>query len=251
MRVIWLDEVDSTNSYLSREGGEMEAPAMVIARRQTTGRGQRGNAWESAPGENLTFSVLLRPQGVRAIEQFSISEATALATVDLLARHDITAKVKWPNDIYVGDKKICGILIRHSLSGAEISSSILGVGVNINQTEFLSDAPNPVSMKQLTGISYPIEALAAEMQECLQLRLDMIYDRTRREALHEEFLSRLWRGDGAPHPFADTASGERFLAVIEGIDLTGVMTLRLPDGSARDYRFKEVTFLPADGFETN
>lgn len=243
MRMIWLDEVDSTNAYLSREGSSIDAPAMVIARKQTAGRGQRGNSWESAPGENLTFSVLIRPAGVRANEQFAISEATALAVADFLERHEIAAKVKWPNDIYVGDKKICGILIRHSLTGAEISWSILGVGVNINQTEFVSDAPNPVSMKMLTGIAYLLEPLADEMRECLQRRLEMIHDAKQRKELHEEFISRLWRGDGALHPFADTATGENFQATIDDIDPTGVMTLRLPDGSRRGYRFKEVTFM--------
>lgn len=243
MEVIKIGEVDSTNSYLEREGVKLKAPVMVIAERQSSGRGQRGNYWESASGKNLTFSILFCPESFRAVEQFSISEATSLAVVDFLKLHGAEAKVKWPNDIYVGDRKICGILIQHSLMGSNISQSILGVGININQTEFVSDAPNPVSLRQLTGETYILESLTAEIAECMESRLRQIYGMRHRMALHEEFMCNLWRGDGSFYPFCDTASGENFNAAIDGIDLEGVMTLRLKDQSARSYRFKEVSFL--------
>ncbi len=242
MKIIRLDEVDSTNSYLTREAQTLQAPVMVVADSQTAGRGQRGNSWESIPGENLTFSVLFRPVEFRAVEQFSISEATALAVVDFLANYGIKATVKWPNDIYVGDKKICGILIQHSLTGCEISYSILGIGVNINQAQFFSDAPNPVSLKQITGQTYNLANMANEISECIERRLGMIYGSDLRMNLHNEFMSNLWRGDGEYYPFIDTASGEKFDAAIDGIALDGVLTLRLGDDSIRSYRFKEVMF---------
>lgn len=243
MRVIALQEVDSTNSYLEREGDRIEDTVLVTAFSQTAGHGQRGNGWESAPGENLTFSVLCHHGSFRAADQFSISEATALAVVDFLALHGVDAKVKWPNDIYVGDRKICGILIKHSLMGNEISHSILGVGININQTEFFSDAPNPVSIKQITGETYNLESLTLEIAQCLEHRLEMIYGEQNRLNLHDEFMLKLWRGDGNPHPFRDTATSEYFEAIIDGISLDGVLNLRLPDSSLRSYRFKEVSFL--------
>ncbi len=243
MQIITLNEVDSTNSYLEREAPEIKETVMVVARNQTAGHGQRGNGWESAPGENLTFSVLYHPESYRATSQFAISEATALAVVDLLALHGIEAKVKWPNDIYVGDKKICGILIQNSLMGNEISHSILGVGININQTKFLSDAPNPISLKQLTGESYELESLTPEIAQCLENRLKLIYGESNRGRLHNEFLGKLWRGDEAFYTFCDTASGENFEATIDGIAPDGVLTLRLHDDTTRDYRFKEVSFI--------
>lgn len=243
MRIITLHEVDSTNSYLEREASQIDDTVMVTAYSQTSGHGQRGNGWESAPGENLTFSVLYHPESFRAIDQFSISEATALAVADFLALHGVEAKVKWPNDIYVGDKKICGILIKHSLMGSEISHSILGVGININQTKFVSDAPNPVSIKQLTGETYNLEALTGEIARCLEHRLEMIYGEQNRIALHEEFIRNLWRGDGSFHPFSDTATGEIFEAVIDNIGPDGVLALRHRDSSLRLYSFKEVSFL--------
>lgn len=243
MKTVKLQEVDSTNSYLEREGATMEAPVLVTAERQTAGRGQRGNCWESEPGKNLTFSVLYRPTDYRASEQFSISEATALAVADFLRLHGVEASVKWPNDIYVGDRKICGILIKHTLTGMHINSTILGIGININQTEFLSDAPNPVSLKALTGMEYDLDELTALASKCIEKRLSGIYGLRHRTELHSEFMSRLWRGDGKPYPFQDTASGEVFQAAIDNIDLDGVLTLRLSDGSTRCYRFKEIAFL--------
>ncbi|MDE6023615.1 MAG: biotin--[acetyl-CoA-carboxylase] ligase, partial [Muribaculaceae bacterium] len=132
MEIIHLEEVDSTNAYIKREAAGLEAPVMVVARSQTAGRGQRGNTWESEPGKNLTFSVLIRPDSFPAISQFSISEATALAVSDFLRLNNIDSKVKWANDIYVGDRKICGILIQHSLAGFNIGYSVLGIGINVN-----------------------------------------------------------------------------------------------------------------------
>ncbi|MCM1489650.1 MAG: biotin--[acetyl-CoA-carboxylase] ligase [Muribaculum sp.] len=243
MKIIKLEEVDSTNSYLQREASSIKENVMVLARCQTAGRGQRGNGWESAPGENLTFSVLYHPGSFRAIDQFSISEATSLAVVDLLSIHGVNAKVKWPNDIYVGDKKICGILIHNTLMGSDISYSILGVGININQTEFVSDAPNPVSLKQLTGYTYDLEVLTTEMVSKLECRLEMICGLRNRSLLHDEYVCNLWRGDASFHPFCDASTGAMFEACIDNIDSEGVLTLKLRDGSTRCYRFKEVSFV--------
>lgn len=243
MKFLHLDEVDSTNEYVMREAPALEAPVMVVAHTQTAGQGQRGNTWESAPGQNLTFSVFYRPVGLPPMAQFSMSEAVALAVVDLLAVHGIEAKVKWPNDIYVGDRKICGILIRHSIMGDSISYSVIGAGINANQTVFLSDAPNPVSMRQLTDTSYSLPELEAEMAELFERRLDRISDPAYRSALHEEFKRKLWRGDGGFYTFADTATGERFQAQIADIAPHGPITLQRPDGSLHTYAFKEISFI--------
>ena len=176
------------------------------------------------------------------MSQFSMSEAVALAVVDFLAAHGIESKVKWPNDIYVADSKICGILIRHSVIGQYVSSSVIGVGINVNQTLFLSDAPNPVSMQQISGDSYDLELLEKEISSAIERRLDSIASKKQRIALHDEFMRNLWHGDGEMYPFTDLASGERIMARIEDIALHGPLTLRLHDGSSRTYAFKEVTF---------
>lgn len=242
MKILYLEEVDSTNSYIMRNVRELEAPVMVTAYRQTAGQGQRGNSWEAEPGKNLTFSIFYRPVELPPMAQFAMSEAVALSVVDFLAAHGIEAKVKWPNDIYVGDKKICGILIRHSIMGTFVSYSVIGVGIDVNQTEFFSDAPNPVSMKQITGKNYDLPQLENEIAEILERRLEGITDQDSRESLHKKFMQDLWRGDGYMYPFADTATGESFMARIENIAPHGPISLRLCDGSLRTYAFKEVTF---------
>ncbi|MDE7420423.1 MAG: biotin--[acetyl-CoA-carboxylase] ligase [Muribaculaceae bacterium] len=242
MEIIKLEKVDSTNAYIMRNVEELESPVMVVAHTQTAGQGQRGNSWEAEPGNNLTFSIFYRPYQLPPMAQFSMSETVALAVVDFLGVHGIEAKVKWPNDIYVGDKKICGILIRHSIMGGYVSYSVIGVGIDVNQTVFLSDAPNPVSMKQITGETYALSQLENEIAHIMGDRLKLILTEEDRRELHKEFMGKLWRGDGKLYPFTDTASGETFKARIEGIAMHGPMSLRLEDGSARVYAFKEVAF---------
>lgn len=243
MEIIHLEEVDSTNSYIVRESDRLQAPVMVIAHAQTAGQGQRGNSWESESGKNLTFSVFYRPADLAPMQQFAMSEAVALAVTDFLGMHGINAKVKWPNDIYFEDRKICGILIRHSIMGECIEWSVIGVGINVNQTHFLSNAPNPVSMRQITGKMYDLHMLEEEMARLLEKRLDAISDQYGREALHSEFFGRLWRGDTMPHPFCDASTGQIFDACIESIAPHGPISLRLTDGSLRTYAFKEVSFI--------
>lgn len=243
MRFIHLEEVDSTNAYIMRNVSELKSPVMVTAYSQTAGQGQRGNSWEAEPGKNLTFSIFYRPCQLPPMAQFAMSEAVALAVVDFLAEHGIEAKVKWPNDIYVGDNKICGILIRHSVMGGVVSYSVIGVGIDVNQTLFLSDAPNPVSMKQITGKNYDLQQLEKEIAGIMEDRLNLIRTEDERMALHNEFKGKLWRGDDALHPFTDAATGEYFMANIEDIAFHGPMSLRLADGSLRTYAFKEVSFV--------
>lgn len=239
-----LEEVDSTNSYVSCHAAELDDMTMVIADSQTAGRGQRGNSWESAPGENLTFTLFWRPQGVAPRDQFAISEATALAVADFLASAGVEASVKWPNDIYVGDRKICGILIEHSVTSSSIDHSRIGAGININQTEFVSDAPNPVSLAQLTGKRYDISRMAAAVGASLENRLASTATADRRAALHNEFMRRLWRGDGQPHPFRRRSDGAVFAGVIIGVDPGGLLSvLDTETGQTGRYAFKEIEFL--------
>lgn len=138
---------------------------LVTAGEQTAGRGQRGTVWESAAGENLTFSVAWRNVGVAARDQFLISEAVALSVAETVAELlkgtacTEAVSVKWPNDVYVGERKICGMLIEHSLSGPHIDATMAGIGLNVNQRHFCGDAPNPVSLCQLAGQTFSLTAV--------------------------------------------------------------------------------------------
>lgn len=242
MKILEFDELESTNSRAAELARSLDAPTMIVATKQTAGRGQRGNSWESEPGKNLTFSVLARLKDFPAKRQFAISEATALAIADALGDFGIDARVKWPNDIYVGDKKICGILIEHSLMGSTLQHSIIGAGINVNQREFVSSAPNPVSMMQILGSETSLLEIRSKVASRLEAALSRIADESGRLKVHREFLRRLWRGEGF-HPFVDKATGARFEARIAEIQPDGPLILQLPDGSMKSYLFKQVEFI--------
>lgn len=245
MNHIHLTEVDSTNTYAKQHAADFKVDTLISAHTQTGGRGQRGNSWEAEPGANLTLSIVTHPTAFPAIEQFAISEAFALAIVSFLqSEFGIEAKVKWPNDIYVGDRKICGILIEHSLTGQCIDRTIAGAGININQTLFFSPAPNPVSVAQLTGLQYDLSPLYDKLASLVRREWDIIATPQGREQTHRRFMSALWRGDGRMYPFEDTATGRRFMARIADISPRGFLTLTTADGTPLPpYAFKEVTFI--------
>ncbi len=250
MKIFELEETPSTNSWVSANREQLPLPSLVYALTQTSGRGQRGNSWESESGKNLCASALFQPEGVAPQRQFLVSEAVALAVVDLLADYGVEAKVKWPNDIYAGDGKICGILIEHAVTPGKILYTIAGMGVNLNQRRFFSDAPNPVSVVQLTGEETDIVSAASELGEKLEKRLAMIGGARESETaptpgelrLHEEYMSKLWRGDGKAYPFLDKLRGERIEARIADVAPDGILTLDLGD-ERRSYAFKEIEFL--------
>lgn len=221
-----IDSCRSTSSEIDRTAPHGFA---LMAREQTAGRGQRGNSWEAEPEMNITLSVMLRPENLLAARQFEISEAVALAVADTVEAMGIgDVAVKWPNDIYVGDRKIAGILIENTLSGPMISRSIAGIGLNVNQKEFRSDAPNPVSALQLTGRTFDLEEIAKGM-------VDRILDRLEHDN-HPEYRRRLWRGSGV-WPWR-TPDGTEFRAEIIDVDPTGLLFL---SGQSRPFAFKEVS----------
>ena len=151
VKTIHVKETDSTNNWLKSYQSEAgEDMTVVTTDYQSAGRGCGSNQWESEAGKNLMFSILLHPK-VSAKDQFILSMANALALKDVLDSYTDSIKIKWPNDIYWNDKKIGGTLIETSLQGAEIKDFIIGTGINVNQQEFHSDAPNPVSLIQIIG----------------------------------------------------------------------------------------------------
>lgn len=236
----WLDVCGSTNAVLS-DMPDAEAATVIAARSQTAGRGQRGASWEAQPGANLTFSQLFRPSSMHAARQFELSMLISLAVADTIdsvfepANCDKRAKIKWPNDIYVDDYKISGILIENKLSGACIDRSIAGIGLNVNQRVFLSDAPNPISLINIIGSETALEPLL----ESLAGRLADYVDNYNGDAaaLKQRYMQRLYRGDGREYTFL-RPDGTQFRAAITDVETDG--TLHLSDGNA--YAFKEVAY---------
>ncbi|MCM1517609.1 MAG: biotin--[acetyl-CoA-carboxylase] ligase [Pseudoflavonifractor sp.] len=243
-QIIKLDHATSTNTYLAGIAATAPHGMVVAASEQSAGRGQRGNSWEAQPGCNLTFSMLLRPVHIDAREQFAISEAVAVAIVEVLRQRitDIPVKVKWPNDIYVGDSKICGILIENSITGTAISYSIVGIGINVNQQRFLSDAPNPISLINVTGTETDLDELLIETSCEILSTFDSLCRRSTMPALHRRYLSMMWRGEGY-HPYIETATGSPFSAMIADVSPDGTLWLVDTNGLRRSYAFKEVSYV--------
>ena len=192
--IIWLERVDSTNDEARRHISEIDNLSVVSALEQTKGRGQRGNTWLSLAGENLTFSLIVKDFRIKANEQSAISQATALSLTKLLGRHGIEARIKWPNDIYAGDNKICGILIENSLKGMEIDWSIIGIGLNVNQTSFPEHLPNPTSMRLCTENSNPYNTRTI-LEEYIEIFTgyyrEYLNGNGSLEKLEQEFVSRM------------------------------------------------------------
>ena len=226
-KIVHLAETDSTNRWLREQGGEENM--LVWTDFQTAGRGCGTNTWESARGQNLLFSLLIHPVAVRPSEQFRISMAISLAIVDALACYTDGLSIKWPNDIYWHDRKICGILIENRLSGGVIRDCIIGMGLNVNQQQFVSDAPNPVSLRQILGHDVEREEVLRKIVEGFKID----------ENDGPRYRSLLYRRTGF-HPYRD--AGGDFEAELIDVEDDGHLLLRDRAGRKRRYAFKEVNF---------
>ncbi len=238
VRADYFDEAGSTNDVARVKcygHGDL-----VVARSQSRGRGQRGNHWESAPGANLTFSIVLEPVFLPAGEQFLLSEAVSLAVADLLESYGIVAAIKWPNDIYSGDTKVAGILIENDICGANLARSIVGVGLNVNQMRFSPALPNPSSMALLSGGDFAVGEVLERLYGKLMLRYGQL-EEGRAEQLCGDYLGRLYRL-GVPAVYRTPGDGE-FTGIIRGVEESGELDVEHPDGSVRGYLFKEIEFI--------
>lgn len=239
-QIFRLESVPSTNSYVSERIQALDNLSVVTARCQSEGRGQRGNRWVSEPGENLTFSVLLKfPQG--RLEARRQMRLTALATValreSLREDYGIPAVIKWPNDIYVRDRKICGMLIENGLTGHWITHSILGIGLNVNQTAWDPSLLNPTSMRRVSGESYDLDDVLKHFLDRLQERLPDLTE----ESLWQDYATGLYRS-GERHPWSDVF-GRTFYGTIKGVRKDGRLEILCDDGLLRRFAFKEVQYV--------
>ena len=236
---MFVKRTNSTNTLLRELIAQGNPPQFIYAGYQTAGRGQTGNSWESEEGKNLLCSILLPPRK----ELFELNVITAVAVQRLLGE-DFT--IKWPNDIYWGNKKVAGILIENAIIGNEVKYSTAGIGLNVNQTEWQSDAPNPISLKQITGKEYDIDALMqqlyAEVQKALQ------------EDVWDYYKAHLYRSEGfwrfverevsvAPTMNAGTQTQGQFMARIKDVLPNGELVLEDQEGKERNYHFKQIRYV--------
>ncbi len=225
-----IDETDSTNRWLRAHGGS--ADSVVWADYQTAGRGCGSNRWESERGANLLFSILIHPHAIPVSQQFQVSMAISLAIYDALSNTIGDLSIKWPNDIYWRNGKLGGILIEHRIQGAMIRDSIIGVGLNVNQRQFRSDAPNPVSLFQIT-----------EQEMDRKQLLDAIlqnFSQYISQPLKSRYCSLLFRRQGY-HPYVDQQGA--FMAAWQDVEDDGHLILLDDEGKQRRYAFKEVQYV--------
>ena len=241
--IINLATVDSTNSYLRNEAENLwnkhgeEGFIIVTAEHQTAGRGQRGNTWNSNAGENLLFSILVRPgETLEVSRQFLLSQAVALSIHDAMKCYGVDTRLKWPNDIYAGNRKLAGILLELDYAGAFVEQAIIGIGLNVNQENFPPMDRTPVSMKMLRKRDFILDdALATILDLFEHYYTEMRFGN--RDAIAAEY-KRVLLGMDERHTFIDYNG--RFDAVIQDVESDGHLILRRNDGSTGRYAFKEV-----------
>ena len=247
MKTLWLDTIDSTNSEALRRLPDLPSCTVLAAREQTAGRGQRGNTWFSEPGKNLTFSIVLKfgPGAVSARDAHYLNCLASLSVVSLLDSFGIRSQIKWPNDIYVGKRKICGMLLENTLCTTGLAASVIGIGLNVNQTAFPRLA-NATSVALELGQVHPMEWDLAQTLECLlrlfEERLPLLSSPEGRQELMADYTARLFRKD-VPAPYRDLLQDREFTGVIEGVEPDGRLRVRDAEGGKRFFRFKEISYL--------
>lgn len=244
--MIHLNETDSTNRYLQQlcqEAGnnKVEEFTTVCADYQTAGKGQRGNSWEAAKGANLLFSFVCYPTFIPIRQQFVLSQLISLGIKETLDEYCSDISIKWPNDIYWKEKKICGILIENDLQGNSIGRCISGIGLNINQEVFLSDAPNPISLKQITGKHYQRETILEKVMQ----RIEQSYQKIKEDSayaseLATRYAASLFRREGL-HCYQDKDG--LFNARLVRVEADGRFVLMDEANQERSYLFKEVQYV--------
>ena len=241
--IIHLDQVESTNDYLEEivKSGSANEGVLYIARTQTKGRGQADNSWESEPGQNLTFSFVVYPGFLSAAQQFAFNKTIALAVRDFVKELvPVRVTVKWPNDIYAGNGKIAGMLFLNNVQGNRIHSIITGIGLNVNQEVFRSDAPNPVSLKNITGKSYDLDELANKLCTFLDFRYQQLLTESF-DLIDRDYLGALYRlGEWKPYSYF----GKSITAKISGVSDFGRLELVTESGDPISCDIKDIIFLP-------
>ncbi|HJB85153.1 MAG TPA: biotin--[acetyl-CoA-carboxylase] ligase [Candidatus Alistipes merdigallinarum] len=235
----YFDELTSTND--EARDPRYEAGDVILAERQSRGRGQKGNRWSSESGVNLTFSVILCPGFLPAERQFRLLQSVALAVADTLDAFDVPARIKWPNDIYAGDRKAVGMLIENDLSNGCIARSIAGIGINVNQTEFDPSLPNPTSLARERGQSFDRGAVFETFYRKMSSRFAML-ECGEEQQLAQDYLERMY-GLDERRIYIDGRSGKRFEGVIRHVLPSGELEVEHADGSLHRYLFKEIEYV--------
>ncbi len=236
-----ISETTSTND--DARSASYRHGDILWAERQTAGRGQRGHRWTSGEGMNLTFSLVWEPRFLAVQDQFSLLQAAALGLTDAFAGLGVDCRIKWTNDIYVADRKLVGILIEHTLSGARLARSVVGIGINVNQVDFDPSLPNPTSLARETGREFDRGAVLERVACALNERYRQL-ERGETDRLRADYRHRIYRLD-KPQRFRVPATGEEFTGVIRDVAPSGELIVEHPDGRRIGYLFRQIEFIVA------
>lgn len=245
--ITWFDSIDSTNSEARRQLPANAKMSVYAAKFQKAGRGQRGNKWSSAAGQNLTFSVLLNfthPQmpDLAVRNQFLLSIVASLSVSDLLRKLNIRNTIKWPNDIYIGRRKVCGMLIENIVGNTGLEHSIIGIGLNLNQTEFPPELVNPTSVLVSSGLRTVPEEVLDDFLDIFSGYMPYLSDIEGINEIRNKYVSRLF-GLGVSREYHDCLRNVDFKGTIRGISEEGLLLMEMPDKTVTNYSFKEVSYI--------
>ena len=238
--IIHLTETHSTNSAIAAHAKQYPASTIVALYTdfQTQGRGQQGNTWESNKGENILLSLHFTP-ALPANRQFGISKAVALGVMDFVKTYtSLPIYIKWPNDIYVGNNKIAGILIENTLMGHQLCNCTVGIGLNVNQTQFSANIPNPISLRNITGITYNIEECVHSLCTAVVHRYEQLL--LHPEIINNEYLQHLYRLNEY-HSYI--YNEEQISAKITGVSDVGFLQLQTKVGNTIECDLCEIKYI--------
>lgn len=242
MKIIKLDAIDSTNDYLKAlyKKVDFDDMILVVAKDQTKGRGQVGSKWHSEIGKSLNFSILKRFSELEIAHQFAINCAVSLGIKKGLEQIGInTIKIKWPNDILADDKKLCGILIENQLQARNIVSSIIGVGINVNNHSF-PNLPKASSMLLIKKKEFDLDRVLQVVSDSISSELKRVEDRDF-EDLKTEYEQHLFKKDIIS--VFENSKNERFNGIIRGISGTGELCLEMENESYKYFNLKDLQLL--------
>lgn len=240
--LVVLKEADSTNNYLKELLSNSKPVAdgtVIMAESQYAGRGQQQNKWNAEPGKNLTFSLLLKPSFLPLQQQFYLTQTISLGVITAMQQATgLPIQIKWPNDIYHGDKKLGGILIENMVQGSGIKNSVIGIGLNVNQEVFPDWVPNPTSVKQILHKDYELSALLLQICGCIEawyLKLKA----GRLDEIRLQYLANLyWLNQERDF----MSEGRVFKGTITGVRNTGFLVLNTQEGE-KEFNLKQIVFL--------
>ena len=241
MKLIKLNAIDSTSSFLKElaQNPALENYTVVVTREQTKGRGQQASSWISESSKNLTMSVFINDFNLEIHHQKYLNFAISLAIFDVLSTKKIEKlSIKWPNDIMSANKKICGILVENSIRNSKIYTSIVGMGLNVNQIKFPASLEKASSLKKITNVNYNLDILLLEIVYQIKYRVKLLIAKKYSE-LERDYLNVLYKKN-IPTMFKDY-NGVLFMGMITGISSAVNLQVQLEDETTKEFRIKEIT----------